>query len=211
MSERAREHLAAIFDADRSLRAAEAELMAEAPQEIESALCAAVAEASALEDREEACLRLERLADLCAQIPGPMMADALVTILDAPEPRVRVAAGEALLDVAYGYYAEVARAIDRALDDGSAVRALAELPFLLAEIGEPSAPKQLKRFLEHPSSEVVAAAIEASVELADPSIAPALAALAGDTRDATLDELEGPITIGELSEYASEALRVSEP
>lgn len=211
MSARAREHLEAIFDAERALRAAEAELMTEAPGDVEATLSAAVAEASALEDREEASLRLERLADLCAQIPGPAMADALVAILDAPEPRVRVVAGEALLDVAYDYYAEVARAIDRTLDDGSAERALAELPFLLAEIGEPSAPKQLKRFLQHPASDVVAAAIEAAVELADPSLVPALAELTEDTRDATLEEFEGPITIGELAQHALEALGESKP
>ncbi len=207
----AQEHLESIVDAERALRAAEAKLMAEPPEAIEATLSAAVAEARELSDRPEACLRLERLADLCAQLPGPAMADALIAILDAPEPQVRVVAGEALLDVAYDYYAEVARAIERALDEGAAVRALSELPFLLVEVGEPSAPKLLKRFLQHPSGQVVAAAIEAAVELADPALAPALAALAGDTRDASLDEFEGPITVGDLAEHARQALSVEEP
>ena len=199
-------HLSAIFDAERALRTAEAALMEQPAQDIEATLSGAVAEAAALHDRQEACLRLERLADLCAQLPGPAMADALIAILDAPEDRVRVIAGEALLDVAYDYYAEVARAIERALDDGSAVRALAELPFLLAEIGEPGGAKLLKRFLEHPSGEVVAAAIEAAVELGDPALVPTLAALEGDDRDATLDDFEGPITVGELAAHAKQAL-----
>ena len=54
-------------------------------------------------------MRLERLADLCAQVPGPEMTDALIDIMDYGKPPVRIAAGEALLDVAYEYYAEVAR------------------------------------------------------------------------------------------------------
>ncbi|HJK93466.1 MAG TPA: hypothetical protein RMH26_22210, partial [Polyangiaceae bacterium LLY-WYZ-15_(1-7)] len=151
------EHLETIFDADRRLREAEAALLQTPRKALATLLADAVDEAVALDDRAEAEMRLERLADLCAQVPGPAMADALIRILDDHEPRVRVAAGEALLDVAYDYYAEVARAIERSLDAGSQVRALAELPFLLVEVGEPSAGPLLRRFLAHPDAHVVAA------------------------------------------------------
>lgn len=194
--------LTAIFDAERSLRAAERKLL-ESP-EAKGALVQAVETALALEEGDESQLRLERLADLCAQIPGPEMADAMIAILDSPTASVRVAAGEALLDVAYEYYAEVARAIDRTLDAGERIRALSELPFLLAEVGEPSAAKQLRRFLEHADPSVVAAGIEASVGLADAEMGTALGALVEDTRDVSIIDFEAETraTIGELAREA---------
>ncbi|MBX3252138.1 MAG: HEAT repeat domain-containing protein [Myxococcales bacterium] len=205
-------HLSAIFDADRALRDAEAELLSAPEGPVVRALVAAIDEARRLDDPDEAAMRLERLADLCAQIPGAEMADALVRILDDDEPRVRVAAGEALLDVAYDYYAEVARAIERALDAGTAVRALAELPFLLAEVGEPSATPLLRRFLGHADGNVVAAAIEAAVSLGDPEIAGSLEDLVEDPRevaDADYEEETGA-TVGDLAADALEALRPPE-
>ncbi|MEM9070546.1 MAG: hypothetical protein AAGE52_18720 [Myxococcota bacterium] len=196
--------LDAIFDADRTLRRAEAALFQHETAKVIELLQGAVKDASAQVDPDEAELRLVRLSDLCAQIPGPEMADALIAILDYTEPRVRVSAGEALLDVAYDYYAEVARAIDRTLDRGTQTRALAELPFLLAEVGEPGATKQLKRFLTHGDGQVVASAIEASVQLADPEMENALSPLAEDVRDVTMDEfeLETTATVGELATQA---------
>ncbi len=143
------DQLNAVLAAERALRAAESDLLGSDPDVVVTALVGAVEEAVSLDDRFEAAMRLERLADLCAQVVRPETLDAMFTILDDREPAVRVAAGEALLDVAYDYYAEVARAIDRALDDGGKVRALAELAFLIAEVGESSASKQLRRFLEH--------------------------------------------------------------
>jgi len=204
----AKKHLTAVLDAERALRVAEADLLAEPEADVIAALEAAVHEAKALDDPDEAGLRLERLSDLCAQVPGPRMADALIAILDHDEPRVRVAAGEALLDVAYDYYAEVARGIDRCLDDGRAVRALAELPFLLAEVGEPSATPLLRRFLAHPDATVVAAAIEAAVQLGDPELARSLADLATDEREVSEEDFEEETgaTIGDLATDALEAL-----
>ncbi|MCA9614414.1 MAG: HEAT repeat domain-containing protein [Sandaracinus sp.] len=205
----AQKHLQAVLDAERALREAEAALLDEPEKAVVDALESAVKEAKSIEDLDEATLRLERLADLCAQVPGPRMADALIAILDHDEPRVRVSAGEALLDVAYDYYAEVARAIDRTLDDGRAVRALAELPFLLAEVGEPSATPLLRRFLAHPDATVVAAAIEAAVELGDPELASSLESLADDEREVAEEDFEEETaaTLGDLATDALEALR----
>jgi HEAT repeat protein len=102
--------LAAIFDAERALRAQERALLETAPAELKALLAAAVEEAKALPDRREAILRLERLADLCAQVEGPEMVDALIAILDDDAPSVRVQAAEALVDVGFERYAELARA-----------------------------------------------------------------------------------------------------
>ena len=174
-------------------------------------LTAAIEEARGLSDRAEASMRLERLADLCAQVPGPTMSDALIRILDDDEPTVRVAAGEALLDVGYERYAEVARAIERALDRSANGAAMTELPFVIAEIGEPSALALLRRFLVHPDAEVVAAGVEALVQLGDPGAIADLEKLVDDEREVTLDDLEdGDTTIGELAEAAIEELSLGE-
>src|SRR5688572_13173067 len=135
-----REHLDAMFRADRSLREEETQLLASGEAAaLETLLAEAVEEARGLRDRREGAMRLERLADLCAQVQGPRMVDALIDILDDEDPGVRVAAGEALLDVGYERYAEVARAIERALEKKRTGPAMSELPWLLAEVGEPSA------------------------------------------------------------------------
>ena len=166
-------------------------------------LASAVEEARGLGDRKEAGLRLERLADLCAQVPGPKMADALLLILDDDDPQVRVAAGEALLDVGYERYAEVARAVERLLDSGKSGPALTEVPFVLAEIGEPSALPLLRRFVTHASPEVVASGVEAMAQLGDPEAIADLKKLLTDEREVSVEDLEdGGATIGELAEDA---------
>ncbi len=203
------EHLNAVFAADRAVREAEARLLGEGDEAALSELFAmAVAQAKALSDRAEATARLERLADLCAQVPGPAMADALVSILDDEEPSVRLAAGEALLDVGYERYAEVARAVERALERGASGAAMGELPYVLAEIGEPSALRLIRRFLDNPKADVVAAAIEALAQLGDPEAIADLEELVDDTRTVTFEEFEEETTatVGELAAAAIEEL-----
>ncbi len=200
-------HLSAIFDAERALRAAEDKLLAGKPGDVAKLLSQAVDTAKALDDGEESAIRLVRLADLCAQVPGPEMADALIRILDEEEPSVRGAAGDALLDVAYDRYAEVARAIDRALDDKKIEGpALCELPFVIAEVGEPSALLLLRRFLTHADVDVVAAGIEACVELGDPAAIPHIEKFLKDTRIVTMGDDDDGSPEAELGELATDAV-----
>ena len=197
-----RSSLDAIFEADRALLRAERQLLDGNPSEV---LVSAVAEAKQLDDREEAQMRLARLADLCAQVDGTPMIEALLDILDDEDPQVRVAAGEALRDVAYDYYGDVARVIERHLSQERQGLAMAELPFILVEIGDESLPKLLKRFLRHSSADVVAAAIEAAVESVEPAVVPELQKLTDDERDVTIADFESETeaTVGAL---AAEAL-----
>ncbi len=157
-----------------------------------------------MEDRVEGSIRLERLADLCAQVPGPAMADALIAILNDDEPRVRVAAGEALRDVGYERYAEVARAIERAIDRGDSGLAMSELPWVLAEIAEPSALPLIRRFLDHQSADVVAAAIEALSQLGEPNAVEDIQRFVDDARTVVIEDFddETKTTIGELAQDA---------
>ncbi|MBX3269005.1 MAG: HEAT repeat domain-containing protein [Sandaracinaceae bacterium] len=198
-----------IFEADRRALEAEEALLGEPSDEVAALLAGAVDEALDLDDEEEAELRLRRLADLCAQVPGARMADALIAILDHAEPTVRAVAGEALLDVAFERFKEVARAIERALDRDHAGLAMQELPFVLTEIRDPDPIPLVVRFLAHPDPNVIAAAIEALAAYGDPGAAPHLEALLEDEREATLEDVDdGPTRIGELAAAALEELGI---
>lgn len=200
--------LSAIFDAERSLRQHEKALLTQDPATVRKLLAEAVTEAKALSERQEASLRLERLADLCAQVEGPEMTDALIAILDDETPSVRVQAAEALADVGFERYAELARGIERALAHGGHPTAMQDLPWVLCEIAEPSARTLIARFLKHDEIEVVASAVEALAELGDPDAVNDLMPLRDDPRAVELDQDEGEITatLGELVSETIDAL-----
>ena len=196
-----------LFDADRRVREAEASLLAvssSSNEDLEKLLERAADAAFELADREEGSARLIRLSDLCAQVQGPRMADTLLNILNHEDPQVRVAAGEALRDFAYDRYAEVARAVERLLARDAHGPALSEIPWILAEIAEPSAVPLIARCLKHKDAEVVASAIEALAEIGDAEAIALLEPLAKDKRVVDLDEGETAFstTIGELAREA---------
>lgn len=201
--------LTALFDAERTVRRHHGELVAQPRAELVRALGAAVAEAGKL-GAEEAALRLTRIASLLGDLEGPEAVDLLVDILGSDSPEARVTAGEALEGLAFDRFKEVALGIERGLDrlpKGSP--ALTELPYLLAEVGEPGCVKVLGRFLHHPDAEAVAAAIEAMAELGDPAAIPLLAPLERDGRQVQLDEEDGEserVAIGDLAHEARELL-----
>lgn len=206
--------LEAIFRAERDLRDAEARLLdARDKNALANLLARATTDALALNDREEGTLRLSRLADLCAQVPGPQMVDTLIAILDDEDETLRVSAGEALLDVGYDRYAEVARGIERVLERKHTGVSMTELPWILAEIGEPSAIVLIKKFLASEDGEVCASALEALVSLGDPAGAEALEGLVDDRREVTVDDGEDDdaegirTTIGQLAREAIAELR----
>ena len=205
------DELQRIFDADRVLRSAESVLLRKkGSKELITLLERETENALQMEDRHKGEVRLERLADLCAQVPGPRMTDALIAILNDGEPRVRVAAGEALRDLGYERYAEVARGIERALDRNADGLAMSELPWVLAELAEPSARPLIRRFLDHPSADVAAAAIEALAQLQDPDALADLERFVGDKRLVVIEDFEDETktTLGELAEDALEMLGV---
>lgn len=201
----AKNDLEAMFEADRQLRDAEARLLAvDDADALAELLTNATDQAFAHKDLRESVARLMRLADLSAQVQGQPMADNLIRILNHDDPQVRVAAGEALRDFAYDRYAEVARAVERAYETSTEGPALEELPWILAEIGEPSAVPLIARALKHGNVDVVAAAIEALAELGDPEAIAPLQALTKDKRVVQLDEGDSSYssTIGELAREA---------
>ena len=199
--------LGALFDAERAARDAHDDLAQGDPARLLPALERACGEALALDDEDETSLRLTCLAELLGELDGPRVVDLLVDILGCEEAEARRAAGEALSGLAFDRFKEVAQGVERALSrrpEGNP--ALAELPYLLAEVPEPGVTKLLARFLAHRDANAVASAIEALVEMGDPSALPLLEPLAGDARRVDLEDeggTEGDASIGEL---VSEAL-----
>lgn len=203
--------LEALFDAERSARELHASLRGEGDAALLPELRSATKAALELgEDQEdEVTIRLVRLALLLGDLEGPPVVDLLIDILGGASPEARIAAGEALEGLAFDRFKEVAQGIERALErlpKGSP--ALSELPFLLAEVGEPGCAKLLGRFLQNPDAEVVASAIEAMAELGDPASIPLLAKLERDGRQVQLDDEEGGerVSIADLAHEAREIL-----
>jgi HEAT repeat protein len=204
--------LATLFDAERAARRAHDELVAADPQQVLPLLATTTRKALALDavDEDEASLRLVRVAGVLGEMQGAAVVDLLIDILGCDEPEARRGAGEALSGLAFDRFKEVALGIERALvrmPEGSP--AMAELPYLLVDVPEPGVLKLLGRFLEHRDPDAVAAAIEALVELGDPSAGPMLEKLKGDPRRVQLEDeggTEGDATLGELAIEAGHLL-----
>lgn len=202
--------LTQLFEAERNVRRLHKELASQGDAAIVEAIGTAADEALALEDKDESTLRLVRLSDLLAELTGPRAVDLLVKILGSEEPEARHAAGESLEGLAFDRFKEVALGIERALESlPHGNLALAELPYLLAEVPEPGVMKLLGKFLKHGDAEAVAAAIEALVEVGDPTGAGMLMPLLSDRRTVQVeDDLgdDGSVTVGDLATEAREFL-----
>ena len=204
------ENLTALFDAERTARALHEAIVSEGPSEVLIELREVTKAALVNGASDESSLRLTRVAALLGDLEGAEPIDLLIDILGSDSPEARVYAGESLEGHAFDRFKEVALGIERAVDrlpKGSP--ALTELPFLLAEVGEPGCVKLLGRFLKHADAEAVAAAIEALAELGDPAAIPLLAPLEKDPRQVQLEEEEGEgerVGLGDLAYEAREIL-----
>lgn len=197
--------LGELFAAERTVRRIHADLTKRGADALLPELERAIAEAQAQEDPAEAAQRLVRVAELLGEVGGPRAIDALLDLMAASEPEVRVVAGEALEELAYSRFKEVALGVERAI--GRLPKdspALCEIPYMLAEIPEGGTVALLKKFLALSEAEPVAAAVEALVEVGDPEAIGALRGLAKDKRTVSMESMgeEGSLTIGELATEA---------
>lgn len=202
--------LTRLFDADRSMRQAQQAFSTsgDAKARLET-LGRALDQADQLRDEEEAAARMMRLADLFAEEAGPEACRALVRLLGHGEPAVRAAAGEGLIEIGQSRYAEVARTFEQAIQDGKPVAALAEIPYILAELGEPGGVKLCASLLKHPEADVVASSVDALAALGDPSVVKDIEKLKTDPRkvSAESDGEVAELTLGDLATEAVEHLR----
>lgn len=200
-----------VLEADRALREAKDSLLDVGDtRALVRAIEQEVERAFADQDAHEAGARLICLSDLLVDIGGREAAQLLLRILGHQDPGVRVAAGEGLLELLYDRYAEVARAIEAEVDKGTNATALAEVPYILGEAGEPGGVKILTKLLGHSDPDVVGAAIEGLAMLGDSSVIKTLEPLCNDKRPITADEETegaGEITVGDLARDAIEFLR----
>ncbi len=136
----------------------------------------------------------------------------MIEILGDEAPGVRLQAAEALVDLGFERYAELARGVERVLARGERGLAMQELPWVLCEIAEPSARPLIARFLKLDEAEVIASAVEALAELGDPDAVRDLLPLRKDPRPIELDEDEGSVnaTLGELVSEVIESLQGDE-
>lgn len=131
--------------------------------------------------------------------------------LDHPNPDVRLAAGEAILDVAAEDFSSLAPLVREVLaSKQEGLRSLEELAYLLGDLEDPEAVDLLREFLGHPNPTAVAAALEVLVEIGDMKSIESIRKLVEDRREVWMDageENEERATIGEL---ASDALEIME-
>jgi HEAT repeat protein len=208
-----------LFQVEQKARALAGEIASGPGDVVLAVLVDGIAEARKLADDKDRIARLDSIAKILGEIGGPGGVDALVDILGSDEPEARHTAGVVLEDLAFERFKEVALGVERALAKLPPDHlALSELPYILIEIPEPGVLKLVHRFLEHTNEEVVAAAIEACVELGDASSAGKLAKLERDTRLVELDDEGEPdragdasVTIGELAKEARLLLQSLEP
>lgn len=165
---------------------------------------------AARQEEDEASLRLARLAALLGELHGDRVVDLLIDILGCDHAEARFGAGQELTELAFDRFKEVALGVERALKRlPSGSPALEELPYLLIQVPEPGVAKLLRLFLKHPDPNAVASAIEASVELGDPTMAADVGALKDDPREVEMDDDSGEsarVTIGLLAGEACEVL-----
>lgn len=200
--------LSRLFEAERSVRARHREALALPKDKLIAGIRREVDEATKLE-RPEQALRLTRLAYLLSELEGGDVADSLVDLLGSDEPEARAAAGEALQAHAFDRFKEVALAIERALKRlPTGHLALAELPYVIAEVPEPGVTKLLGLFLAHSDPEAVAGALEACVETGDASMVPAIEPLVNDSRKVQMEDEEGEENLVTIGELATEALEI---
>lgn len=205
--------LRSYLDADRALRRARVAFIAlgETP-DVLGALTRGVDKAFLAHDAEadEAGSVLVRIADVLEDLANAEATRLLLRILGHEDTGVRSAAGEALIERLYDRYTEVARIIEAEIDRGGNAVALAEVPFILAEVGEAAGVKLVTKLLKHADADVAGAAVEALAAMGDPSVLEALEPLRNDKRKVSVDEDDesvGEVTVGDLVSGALEQLR----
>jgi hypothetical protein len=203
--------LSSLFDAEKEVRRQHLSLLQAERSSLLKLLAEEIASCHKEPFEEESNIRLVRIAAILGDCSGSKVVDSLIDILGSPSPEARLAAGNALTEMAFDRFKEVALGVERAiarLPIGN--EALAEMPFMLIEIPEPGVAKLLKQFLAHKDAEAVAATIEACVEWGEPSMFDELKHLREDQREVEIDDDDGnieTISLGELAKEACEALQ----
>ena len=177
----------------------------------ESVLTAAFAEQTQSIDPEaDVPITLVRTAEMLVGVMTDRAVATLAAGLGSENATVRMLCGDALMHIAEDDLELLKPAVEDVLKKGGT--AAEEMPFVLLEVDDPEIPKILEKFLKSSEGEVVAAAIEALIEIGDPDCEAALKALVDDKREVTLDEgmEDETTTIGSLAQDAIAMLESQE-
>jgi HEAT repeat protein len=206
--------LTKLFEAEKSFRRAREAVFAELTDDlVVSSVAAEIDRAMPQPHSEDAGFRLMLCAELLESIPCRESARLLLVILGHEDPGIRVAAGETLVNMLEDRWKEASAAVEASIKSGTNLNALRELPFVLAESGDPAAGALIAKLLTHTDADVVASAIEALVEIGDPTFKPEIEKLTKDRRvlmSPESDDGESPQDTGTVGELALEAAKILE-
>jgi HEAT repeat protein len=147
-------------------------------------------------------ITLVRTAEMLVGVTSGKAVSTLCTGLGSENATVRMLCGDALVHAAEDDLELIKPAVEEVLKKGGT--AAEEMPFVLLEVDDPEIPNILEKFLKSSEAEVVAAAIEAIIEIGDPDSEKALKTLVNDKREVALDEGsdDETTTIGQLAKDA---------
>lgn len=203
-----------LFDAEKAFRRARENVFADMSDDVLlKGISKEIDRAMAQPLSEDAGFRLMLCAELLESIPSRESARLQLVILGHDDPGIRVSAGESLVNMLEDAWRDSSSACEAAIKEGTNLNALRELPFVLAESGEPAAGGLIAKLLTHKDADIVASAIEALVEIGDPTHRAEIEKLATDTRELSAIESEdgeAPQDSGTVGELAAEAAKILE-
>ncbi len=206
--------LVKLFDAEKSFRQAREAVFAEMSDDLlVKGVGAEIDRSMPQSSSEDAGFRLMLCAEMLEAVPCKESARLLLVILNHEEPGIRVSAGEALVNMLEERWRDASQAVEAAIKSGTSLHALREVPFVLAETGEPGAGALIAKLLTHADADVVASAIEALVEMGDGTYRADIERLSKDPRALAAvetEEGESAQESGTVGELAAEAAKILE-
>jgi hypothetical protein len=201
------EIIVALFDAERSVRRLHEELRHVDRAVLIRTMAAAVTASLREQDERDAVIQQTCLAQILGQLTGDTAVDLLIDLFGSEHPEPQQIAGEALEQLAFDRFKEVALGIERALvrlPQSSPARS--GFPYLLEEVPEPGVTILLGKMLKQVDADAVCAAVEMISDRKEISLIPELESLKSDPRLVDLDDDEGETDQVQLGLLVTEAL-----
>ncbi len=198
-----------IFDLDDKIRILKDEFSGFAANERQQVLVELFEEAlRETTDTSPVSLRTVRIVELLTDLPGKLCAAPLSLGLGHDNPDIRLLSAEALYQLADDELSQIEPAIAAALEKSGPFAQ--EMLAVLVELDDPEVVAVIERFLALEDVETVSLAVEALVEVGEPSAVPSLQTLVEDTRVLSIGEDENDDTtewtLGQLAKDAIEML-----
>ena len=159
-------------------------------------------------NKDDVPLALARCLDMIGGLGDDHAVRILARGMQHENADVRDLCGQVIYMLSEEGIAAIMPAVEIALEKGGILAE--ELPYLLAEIEDPEAPRLIERFLKHDEAPVVLSSIEALLDCGDELTIDALKQLEGDKREITLEEEGKPADKTTLGAIVTDALGLFE-